>query len=81
MKKSLKYLVFSLVIILFYGIVFSQTGPNADLVIFNKDIDERVVYKSEDPTPEWINHEWYFSKDKLGKKVIYIVINIERQIS
>jgi predicted small lipoprotein YifL len=37
-----------------------------------------VVQKSEDPAPAWVNKRWEIGKDEMGKKVIFLAVEGQR---
>lgn len=41
-------------------------------------IQIHVVSKSEDPTPAWVNKRWEIGKDELGRKVIFLSVEGQR---
>lgn len=43
-----------------------------------KRIKIYVIQKSEDPTPVWVNKRWELGKDELGRKVIYLAVEGQR---
>ena len=43
-----------------------------------KRIKIYVIQKSEDPTPTWVNKRWELGKDELGRKVIYLAVEGQR---
>ncbi len=37
-----------------------------------------VIQKSTDPTPHWVNKKWEIGKDELGRKVIFLTVEGQR---
>jgi hypothetical protein len=49
-----------------------EPAKTADLIKIN------VVQKSEDPTPVWVNKRWEIGKDDMGRKVIFLSVEGQR---
>ncbi len=43
-----------------------------------KQIKVYVIQQSENPTPAWVNKKWEIGKDELGRKVIFLAVEGQR---
>lgn len=81
--KRVHYILISLIL---GGLIFS-CGKKPDAVAVPQPssgtseaplIKIHVIQKSTDPTPYWVNKKWEIGKDELGRKVIFMTVEGQR---